>query len=875
MDRGVRPSHETAKPSALQFAPRLPTALAPRDDLIARLDAPSVPLVIVRAPAGGGKTTLLASWATRPDRPGVWVALDESATRRLGFWRRVVSAVVDARLVAEDSDLAQLVIAGEVAETLRPLLLRGFATLPEPIAIVLDEYQQVTDPLVHDDLHWLLRSGARLRVLIGTRARTDLEEPDRLARVDTTVLLAEDLVFDATEVEHAASALGLDAPTAAVIHGAFEGWPLPTRAALIELSTGRAQTVRQAVERVRAIDERGPALDETDPAYVRFLLRASIASRLGMDLAARLDADAATHLAHAEHDGLGTWAHADDAAWFVFHPYLRQGLERRLLATLPDEVAGLRAAYARERAAHGDPLEAARQYAAVGDLNGIVSLVRRFYGDLLWVHTDEIVAILEAADPARLRQHPELLTVLLLTRTTDGAPRLGLLQLASLILAQVQARMGGDPVERTMLLLSQLAVQRLSGHYEQAVHTAARLADVAGALDGNGRHALAGVLPSAWIQAATTFLYAGEWGRAAELLRFGLEAGRAIERPWAEVHATGLQLLIPAMRGDLAALAPALDDARTRRRPQGWRGTYTAAGYHLAEAWLALEQFDAAGVLRHLADLEPHEATIEHWPLIAALRAQAALGSAPPQHGLDALAAAVAAHESRPPISGSMTTMLAATRADLLLADRQPHRAAEALRAVRREPGARMPLARIELLLGNNDRVIRLAAPMAWTATHTPRTKAEALLTLGIASARLGREREARDAALAALDVLQTAALRRPLMSAPRSELVALLHLADMDSDSLLDGIPETFPDTGGAPRLTPAELRVLEHLQLTGRIDEIADALYLSTNTVKSQLRRAYRKLGVRSREEALGVAYFDGILDPARLKDRGSAAG
>jgi LuxR family maltose regulon positive regulatory protein len=63
----------------------------------------------------------------------------------------------------------------------------------------------------------------------------------------------------------------------------------------------------------------------------------------------------------------------------------------------------------------------------------------------------------------------------------------------------------------------------------------------------------------------------------------------------------------------------------------------------------------------------------------------------------------------------------------------------------------------------------------------------------------------------------------------------------------------------------SPAELAVLRLLgQCTVR--EIADALYLSVNTIKSHIRAIYRKLGVRSREEAVARAVALGLLDEAR---------
>jgi LuxR family maltose regulon positive regulatory protein len=61
---------------------------------------------------------------------------------------------------------------------------------------------------------------------------------------------------------------------------------------------------------------------------------------------------------------------------------------------------------------------------------------------------------------------------------------------------------------------------------------------------------------------------------------------------------------------------------------------------------------------------------------------------------------------------------------------------------------------------------------------------------------------------------------------------------------------------------LSDRELAVLAELATTRSFDAIAKRLFVSTNTVKTQVSGLYRKLGVHSREEALSVAYRDGLL-------------
>ena len=78
-----------------------------------------------------------------------------------------------------------------------------------------------------------------------------------------------------------------------------------------------------------------------------------------------------------------------------------------------------------------------------------------------------------------------------------------------------------------------------------------------------------------------------------------------------------------------------------------------------------------------------------------------------------------------------------------------------------------------------------------------------------------------------------------------------------------MDSSPSsTQGEPGGAPPLTAAELRLLPYLQTHLTLAEIGERLFVSRNTVGSEVTSIYRKLGVSSRADAVRQATAVGLL-------------
>ena len=161
--------------------------------------------VLVCAPAGFGKTALLADWARGGGRPVAWLGLDGGDSDPARFWRYAVAAL----------DRARPGLAGRVGP-LPPRSVEGLVTAlinelaadpgPDEVLLVLDDYHLVDSGPVHESVAFLLENlPPGLRVVVSGRADPPLPLARLRARGQLAELRAADLRFTA---EEAAALLG-------------------------------------------------------------------------------------------------------------------------------------------------------------------------------------------------------------------------------------------------------------------------------------------------------------------------------------------------------------------------------------------------------------------------------------------------------------------------------------------------------------------------------------------------------------------------------------------------------------------------------------------------------------------------------------------
>ena len=176
--------------------------VVPRSQVIERARASGCQVVGVSAPAGYGKTTLLAEWALAEERPVGWVSLDRFdddprllLTLLASAYARVSPSQAD--LIADMGGLGVSTL-GRAA----PRLAAAFRTSPHPFVLMLDDLHELQSPDCHDVLSVAISGIPRGSQLVAASRSEQPHLPRLRATGDALELLASDLALDTAGAAH-------------------------------------------------------------------------------------------------------------------------------------------------------------------------------------------------------------------------------------------------------------------------------------------------------------------------------------------------------------------------------------------------------------------------------------------------------------------------------------------------------------------------------------------------------------------------------------------------------------------------------------------------------------------------------------------------
>ena len=220
----------------------------PRQHLVARIDeglqrsAPgegfSRKLTLISAPAGFGKTTLLAEWAAHVSSSGddgphchlAWLSLDEADNDPVRFLTYLVAALQAVEPALDTGLLDALATPRPLGESLAAWInqIQALAVQGPGFALLLDDYQLIVAQEVHDLLAFLLdHLPGNLHLLFATRADPPLSLARLRGRGQLTELRQADLRFQPAEVAGLLNRvldLGLSSEQVATLTSRTEGW---------------------------------------------------------------------------------------------------------------------------------------------------------------------------------------------------------------------------------------------------------------------------------------------------------------------------------------------------------------------------------------------------------------------------------------------------------------------------------------------------------------------------------------------------------------------------------------------------------------------------------------------------------------------------
>ena len=875
----------SARPAVARIrtaVPQLSAVYLPRRRLNDYLDdTRDGEVVLVAAPAGYGKTLLIADWVTGHTGRVAWLTLDRGDNTDRRFWAGVLAALSTVTAVPPANPLRTMGLPEVPSRSPEFLdaVVDALVAVPGPLVMVFDDLQELTHPDPIAGLATLLDNRPPgLRLVLASRA----DPPLRLGRLrlaaELRELRAPALAFTSEEaaVVLARAEVRVTAAQHRLLHAQTAGWPAALRLASISLreTADPAAFLSDLTGNGQAISDYlvGEILSSLPDEVVEVLLAVSACDAVTAPLAAALAErdDAADVLADLEHQTSLVVSYGEGRRWFRTHPLLRAQLYADLRRRRPDRVADLHRRALDWFADTRNPAGALR-HATLADDRHLVRDALRRHGAVLATtgHHAEVGAALEQLDAAGLlRDDVRLLLIGALAHMERGQ-----VDAADVLLGRADAR---RPTESDPPLadLRTLVTGRRSWY---------RPADGGPRPDGGPPNTVETELAVVrMLMRANAAMADGRAAEGGEIARAAAEQAAGDDYAYLRARALATRAMAVGLLGEIAHMLELVDAAGRTAPAASWTHTAGAAYCLVMSAYGTLLQSRTRDALEHTTALQDasgqtpvqaRRAVSPLQPVLDAVRGAARFDLGEHQAGLDEMRAARGSLDEGAALGLPMAAFLAVVEHDAALRLGLDAWA----RSVHEWVGERIGGP------GRGDLIYLRAAAATWHAGADP-TAAEAARDIltplldGTAiplvrwltgagwileclrTLRIGNRLLARDALRRALADAERSGVVRPLVTAPAevadllSREVGSLGVADALAREVL-AIRAALESGGPAapPPLTVREAAVLDLLPSLLSLDEIAVRLDVSTNTVKTHLTAIYAKLGVRTRRDAV----------------------
>lgn len=368
--------------------PRLGRGLVARPRLADRLGRGAESrLTLISAPAGYGKTTLLAGWLApaAKTRSVAWLSLDEGDREPATFWAYVIAALQGVVPGVGGTALPLLTSGRTPIETVLTMVVNELSAVPHDVYLVLDDYHLVDGPGVQPGMAFLLAHlPPRVHLVVSTRADPALPLARLRARGELVEIRAADLRFTTEEVAAyltGVAGLDLSADDIATLAGRTEGWIAALQLAALSMR-GREDVAGFiagfAGDDRYIVDYLVEEVLARQPAQVRgFLVQTCILDRLTGPLCDAVTGQGGGKAMLESLDRANLFVVPLDGTrrWYRYHHLFAGVLHAHLVDEQPDLVPHLhrRASEWYERC--GEPSAAIRHALAAGDAERAAGLI--------------------------------------------------------------------------------------------------------------------------------------------------------------------------------------------------------------------------------------------------------------------------------------------------------------------------------------------------------------------------------------------------------------------------------------------------------------------------------------------------------------------
>lgn len=843
-----------------------------RPSLRHRLDVGvRAPLTLLVAPAGAGKTVLLAQWVqSRPDLAIAWFDAGPSDDDPVRFAKRLVDGLrgVDPRLGKLGGLLGEP--GGGLGAAMIEALAAAFGDMEREVVVIFDDLHNFTNRAIVEDL-WRLadRLPAHAHLIFSSRVDLGLAWSRHRLEHELVEIRQADLAFDEGDteaiLEQIAGGPVADGVASAVMHHT-EGWVAGIQLAGLTMrfrgDAGSLVETLEETDRLVVDFLSHEVVDAQTPERRQALLSLSVLDTMNAELVQVLTdvAEGEELLTALERESMFVVPLPGKRGWYRFHPLFRDLLRYRLRATDASAEGRLLRAAADWLVAAGEP-SAAIEYL----------LRARRWGDAIELILQRGSEVYETGRTATV------------ARWLSMVPRDVRLRRPSVeVLYGVMAGMTGRSGEAAEVLRSLLSDPSLDDglrliascysaagvqfrpHPELYLEEALRGVDLLEAQPDTPIPDLLGLtsrdllMTVALVSAGRAHLFLGQVRPAREVIVKALESAGGRYPPY-RIHGLGSLALAEAWAGNLRAAVEHADEALELAREATLLTHQSTADAYLARAIVAIQRGQPEtgaialheGTLRAAANQRTQLMWVAHLasklidPSSTDLASVEPSGIAPPivRSGLVTLASQLARFAGQPRSVEPQQewSALAFEEVASLLVRGEETRARERLDQHGSEPDLGAPGAMVDYLILDG-----------WLA------------------AAEGHGAAAREALNAALALAEPEWLIHPFVRAGG----AVARLIDA-----IPGPPTRFrravvlrSKNVGRPSeneiiepLTSREMEILAYLPTRLTNVEIASRCYISVNTIKTHMAHIYRKLGVTGRTPAVERARELGLIDTA----------